>query len=336
MPADGARDIFLHQVETIFRTTTEENPMDVQLIRTVICSMALLTINQSALAWSKPGHMVNAAIAYEELQAKHPRLAQRIAELMAQHPDRGSFEVAINGAKDEERLRRLFAEMARWPDDVRGGAYDHPTWHYASKPIVDPSHPTATAPADAFAGSAVEAFALNAKVAGDVRAPAAERAVALCWIFHLVGDIHQPLHAADWHSSRYPEGDLGGNRQYVLDPQSRQPTSLHGYWDGIISRSGEVGPAFERGRELRTRYPRSGFTEIAARSNVSDFVAWAVESNALARSQAYGRNLSTSPTPEKAPALSAVYIADSTAIAERRVTLAGYRLADLLAVLVRE
>ena len=309
--------------------------MDVQLIRTILCSIALLTVSQTAIAWSKPGHMVNAAIAYEELQARDPRLAQRIAELMAQHPDRGSFEVAINGAKDEERLRRLFAEMARWSDDVRGGAYDHPTWHYASKPVVDPARPTATAPADAFAGSAIEAFALNAKVAGDVRAPASERAVALCWIFHLVGDIHQPLHAADWHSSKYPEGDLGGNRQFVLDPQTGQPTSLHGYWDGAVSRLGEAGPAFERGRELRARYPRSRFAELAAKPKASDFVAWAVESNALARSQAYGSNLSTSPTPEKAPALSAAYIADSTARAERQVTLAGYRLADLLMVLMQ-
>lgn len=302
----------------------------------MLCAIALATANQSALAWSKPGHMVNAAIAYEELQAKDPRLAQRIAELMAQHPDRGSFEVAINGARDEERLRRLFAEMARWSDDIRGGAYDHPTWHYASKPIVDPSNPTAAAPGDAVAGAAIEAFALNAKVAGDVRAPASERAVALCWIFHLVGDIHQPLHASDWHSSRYPEGDLGGNRQYVLDPQTRQPTTLHGYWDGVISRAGEVGPAFERGRELRAKYPRSRFTEIAAKPNASDFVAWAAESNALARTQAYGSSPSTSATPEKAPALSAAYIAESTAIAERRVTLAGYRLADLLMILVRE
>lgn len=310
--------------------------MAVQLIRTTLCSMALLTASQSAMAWSKPGHMVNAAIAYEELQAKDSRLARRIAELMAQHPDRGSFEVAINGVKDEERLRRLFVEMARWPDDVRGGAYDHPTWHYASKPIVDPSRPTATAPADAFAGSAIEAFALNAKVAGDVRAPASERAIALCWVFHLVGDIHQPLHAADWHSAKYPEGDLGGNRQYVLDPQTRQPISLHGYWDGVVGRSGEAGPAFERGRELRAKYPRSGFTEIAVKPNASDFVAWVVESHALARSQAYGSTLSTSPTPENAPALSAAYVADSTATAERRITLAGYRLADLLMVLMRE
>lgn len=305
-------------------------------VRRLWLSMMLLAVSQLALAWSKPGHMVSAAIAYEELQAKEPRLAQRIAELMAQHPDRGSFEVAINGARDEERLRRVFTEMARWPDDVRGGAYDHPTWHYASQPIVDPSHPTAAAPADAFAGSAVEAFALNAKVAGDVRAPAAERAVALCWIFHLVGDIHQPLHAADWYSSRYPQGDQGGNRQYVLDPQTRQPVSLHGYWDGVISRSGEAGPAFERSRELRAKYPRSRFTEIAATPSVNDFVAWAVESNALARSQAYGSTLSTSSTPEKAPALSAAYVADSTAIAERQVTLAGYRLADWLRALVRE
>jgi hypothetical protein len=299
-------------------------------------SLVLMLACSSVMAWSKPGHMVHAAIAYEELRAKDPRLVQRIAELMSQHPDRGSFGVAVNGAREEERARRLFAEMARWPDDIRGGTYDHPTWHYASKPLIDPARPPATAPADAYSGSAIEAFALNAKVASDVHASAVERTVALCWIFHLVGDIHQPLHAGDWHSTLYPEGDLGGGRQYVLDPQTRQPTSLHGYWDGVISRTGEVTPAFERARELRAKFPRSEFSELAAKPAAGDFVGWAAESYALARSRAYAGNLSTSAAQDKAPALSAAYVADSTLVAEQRVTLAGYRLADLLMVLLHE
>jgi hypothetical protein len=299
--------------------------------------MLLAVACPSAMAWSVPGHMVSAAIAYEELRLKDPRLAHRIVELMSQHPDRAPFAVAINGASDEARTRRIFMEMARWPDDVRGGAYDHPTWHYASRPIVDPRHPPAAAPPDVITGSAIEAFALNASVASDAHAPAAERAIALCWIFHLVGDIHQPLHAADQFSSAYPDGDRGGNREHVLDPQTQQPVTLHGYWDNAVSRSGEVEVVLARANELRAKFPRERFSGLASPKNAAnDFTAWARESYALARSQAYRDDLSASATQEKAPALSAAYIADSTNVAEQRLTLAGYRLADLLVVLLRE
>ena len=34
----------------------------------------------------------------------------------------------------------------------------------------------------------------------------------MCWIFHLVGDLHQPLHSTALFSERgFPTGDRGGN-----------------------------------------------------------------------------------------------------------------------------
>jgi hypothetical protein len=38
---------------------------------------------------------------------------------------------------------------------------------------------------------------------------AERRAVALAWLFHLVGDIHQPLHTTELFSVEYPNGDRG-------------------------------------------------------------------------------------------------------------------------------
>ena len=54
-------------------------------------------------------------------------------------------------------------------------------------------------------------------------AVAEERLVALKFVLHLVGDLHQPLHAADDH-------DAGGNRKRVVSPGFR-PGSLHHFWD---------------------------------------------------------------------------------------------------------
>ena len=35
------------------------------------------------------------------------------------------------------------------------------------------------------------------------------RAIALAWLFHLVGDIHQPLHTAQLFTAEYSRGDRG-------------------------------------------------------------------------------------------------------------------------------
>jgi S1/P1 Nuclease len=48
-------------------------------------------------------------------------------------------------------------------------------------------------------------------------APNNERAVALCWVFHLLGDAHQPLHTTKLFTTQFPapEGDRGGTRFYI-------------------------------------------------------------------------------------------------------------------------
>ncbi|HEY0681221.1 MAG TPA: S1/P1 nuclease [Steroidobacter sp.] len=281
-------------------------------------------------AWSRPGHMVSAAIAYEELSAQEPRIIDKIVALAEKHPDRGAFEVAIGRAKGEERSRRLFLELARWPDDTRGSIHDHPTWHYWSRPIVDSSSPPPKLPEDRPEGSSMEAFALNLSVASDPRASAGERAVALCWIFHLVGDMHQPLHSVSQVSKRFPEGDRGGSLQFVLDPIDREPISLHWFWDDIVSRDGEPEMATRRASDLTRRLPRAQFKELQPFQNPAEFSAWAQESHQLATSLAYGPDLRASDSAKKAPELPKRYLDQSMQVAEQRLTLAGYRLTEVL------
>ena len=40
---------------------------------------------------------------------------------------------------------------------------------------------------------------------------AERKAIALAWLFHLVGDIHQPLHTGQLFTVEYPKGDRGGH-----------------------------------------------------------------------------------------------------------------------------
>jgi len=297
----------------------------------LVALSALLSLlnGDGAFAWSKPGHMITAAIAYRELATQEPKIVEQIVALMAQHPDRGAFAVAAGGATGAERDQRILLQMARWPDDARGGQHDHPTWHYSSRSLIDPAMPASQRPAEAVRGSAAEAFALNYSVAADPRASNAERAVALCWLFHLVGDIHQPLHSSDWVSARFPDGDRGGNLQFVRDPASREAVNLHWFWDERVAGSDDPTQTLRRADELLRRLPRSQFKSppLAA---AEEFAAWGKESYQVATQVAYGPELLASDSAATAQEQKPAYISAATDAAERRMVQAGYRIADLL------
>ncbi len=284
------------------------------LIMAVVCA-------GQALAWSRSGHMVTAAIAYDDLAARDPALLARAVALLDHHPDRGPFQVAVGAASGEDKARRLLAECARWPDDARGTPFDHPTWHYADAPVAAAG---AVAPMRTRSGEAFEAFALNVRVLADPQASEAERALALCWVLHLGGDIHQPLHAAQLFSRDFPGGDPGGSLEYVQDPVGGAPITLHWFWDVIVARSDAPADVAAQARVLEIKYPRP-----AGAASAKDFPAWADESYRLATDVAY-REPPGAMTPAAAPAVPKAYLDPATAIAERRLATAGHRLADIL------
>jgi hypothetical protein len=275
--------------------------------------------------------MVTAAIAYDELAASDPVVIDRIMAIMAHHPERGPFEVAIGRTTGAEKTRLTFLEMARWPDDIRGGAYDHPTWHAAFRPVIDTQDPPPKLPPDTVGYEAFEALPLNVHMARDALAPESERALALCWVFHIVGDIHQPLHTAQLYSRQFPDGDRVGSLAFVLDPKTHQPINLHWFWDDSVSQTDEPDGAFARAHELERKYPRAHFAEELARDKTpANIEAWADESYAAAKSVAYAPNRPRAMSAADAKLPDEAYVNATKAVAERRLTLAGYRLADLL------
>jgi hypothetical protein len=276
--------------------------------------------------------MVTAAIAYDELAAHDPAVIDRVMAIIAHHPEHGPFEVAIARTTDAERTRRVFLEIARWPDDIRGGAYDHPSWHAAFRPVVDPQEPPPHIPPNVVTYEAFEALTLNAHMAADTRAPDSDRAVALCWVFHIVGDIHQPLHSAELYSRDFPDGDRAGTLAFVLEPKTHQPENLHWFWDDRVSQTDDPDGAFARAHELERKFPRAQFVSELAKEKalLPNIEAWADESHAVAQSIAYGPNRPRAKSAADAKLPDDAYVKASTAIAEQRLTLAGYRLADLL------
>jgi hypothetical protein len=163
------------------------------------------------------------------------------------------------------------------------------------------------------------------------------RAIALAWLFHLVGDIHQPLHTAQLFTVDYPKGDRGGNEICVQVTQAGQPMDLHRFWDGVITSSSNLTRLRNEATALRNRqeFHRSQLTELAN----TDFESWAKEGFEIATKIAY-RNGGRIGTPRgankdcstvgAAPVLPLGYVVSASRIADRRMILAGYRLADLL------
>lgn len=285
-----------------------------------------------AVAWSNQGHMITGAMAYDDLAKADPALIARIEAIMADHPDKARFERGLAGYSGEARTRRLFELMARWPDDARESPYDHPGWHYWLRLIPSRTDPANIPPAmlATTTGQAVDAYRLNLATVRDAYAPAADRAVSLCWLFHLAGDIQQPLHAGHLISGRFPLSDRAGGNSFVRPLAGGDATNLHAYWDNVVGGDNEDDANVEAVRlRLGHAWPRSALGELSGKADPEAFRTWADESFDLARSVAYaGGTFEGAATPTAAGPLPPGYETSRRSIGERRVALSGHRIAD--------
>jgi hypothetical protein len=316
---------------------------------------ALLFPCANSFGWISTGHKVVALIAWEDLT---PKTRSAITAILQQH-QRYDKDLLLDAPADEtpdERARTAFATAATWPDVVRSRSnpmnftHNHPAWHYIDIPFnangFDPTTQPSTRPAvDANAQpgphNAIEALLQCTAELKDPKISDADKAVDICWVEHLIGDIHQPLHAVSMYSKDHPDGDKGGNDDIVLRdppyPDSRM--NLHLLWDSLPGdfKSEELCIYEAQGLHNNPKYSREKFKDRLA---VTDFMAWAKESHQLAVDDAYlngkletgtnsrgrGRGGDASSTPGVPPG----YMANAEHIALQQVTIAGYRLADQL------
>src|ERR1043165_1405564 len=192
-----------------------------------------------AFGWNHTGHMISAELAWRNLSASKRKV---ISNLLKQHPHY-SLLLATNIPPNVDTNEWVFLNAAVWPDMVRPGR-DKPTeitkyhrspWHYINIPYIAPSAASHISPSSFSIPQTNILSALSNSLATlrDRNTPAAERAVSLCWVMHLVGDLHQPLHAATFLSDTFPQGDQGGNLIAVCDA-SQIPLNLHSFWDQLF------------------------------------------------------------------------------------------------------
>jgi predicted Fe-S protein YdhL (DUF1289 family) len=298
--------------------------------------MAALTFGCApvAFAWNATGHEIVAFVAWSQLT---PKTKAQVTALLRQHPDYArtfTRETVAPAERDEQ----AFAIAATWPDLIRSQSfgksfmYARSNWHYVDIPFVVGNLPQPK-PSDLSwsAGKEPEnAIQAIRKNVADLKNPSldlVDRAVALCWVEHLIGDIHQPLHATSMFSATYPEGDKGGNSQFLT--VNGRASNLHSLWDGMVGGYMAIDKVKEIAEKFEAEHPRKELEKDLADTNPDD---WAKQSYEQARMVVYldGKLQTSSKRGAGAPELPAGYLDAAKAIAGRDATLGGMRLADTL------
>src|SRR5215470_869666 len=145
------------------------------------------------------------------------------------------------------------------------------TWHFINWPFKPEGQPASVQANEPAAVNILTAMAENQRILANENDPG-RKAIAIAWLFHLVGDIHQPLHTVQLFTVDYPRGDRGGNEICVQVTKAGQPMDLHRFWDGVITSSSDLTRLRNNATTLRNRqeFQRSQLTELAS----TDFESW--------------------------------------------------------------
>ena len=310
------------------------------------CVIMVLAIPARGLAWNATGHMTVAMVAWKDLS---PEVQRKVGEILKTHPHYSQLLLERRPA-DVSEAEWAFLRASVWPDMVRPARpgidryrspavthYHKGSWHYVDIPFRVASSQPATRRASTRPAAAEEsiltALPANMKTLSDANAKMEDRAVALAWVEHLVGDLHQPLHAATMYSERFPGGDKGGNDQMVRGNSG--VTRLHAYWDDLMGTSEAYGAIAFLADEVST-----GANEQtkARQKEKSKWDVWAKESHDHAVALVYlDGELKTALSrdwedkkikADDVPLLPPSYDQNARALARQRILLAGKRLAE--------
>ena len=229
------------------------------------------------MAWGSEGHQVIASLAAARLT---PVARAEVDRLLALEP--GETLVSIS----------------TWADEHRNPAAA--PWHYVNFPrdscAFDPRRdcPDGKCVVGAIARQ-LEVLASNA--------PDENRLIALKFLVHFVGDVHQPLHAGYFD-------DKGGNK-YQLQAFMRG-SNLHAFWDTGLIRNLNEGTEVLTAR--LSRMPTPGKTADLDAAHAAEESCRIVGSPGFYPERRVGDD----------------YIARFTPVMEQRLVTAGARLAGLL------
>lgn len=252
----------------------------------------LLLAPAAARGWNDEGHVVVGALAERRLG---PEARAMVREILG-----------------EARLSDR--DVAVWADDHRDRT--NAPWHWVDIPFARGRYDAALdCPGGMCAVARIE-WATEVLTREQDRA---RRLEALRWLVHVVGDLHQPLHAAEgWRG-----GNLGGVRLPAHVGDRSYVASLHVLWDAEV-----VWPV------LQGRTPEALAAALDAAAGAAGGLddlspaAWAGESNRLART--IYAELGVTPVQRERIEVPERYVTAQRGRVEAALTRAGLRLGALL------
>ena len=258
--------------------------------------VALAGGERCARAWGQDGHVIVARLAEKHLNATAKK----------------ELKALLGG--------RTLSDVASVADDWRTVHPETGPWHFVDIPRAASDFQDARDCAKR--ACVIDALADQLGKLAAPTTPPADRRLALRFVIHLVGDLHQPMHAID-------DGDRGGNdvktRLLLPDPElpfdSGQSSSLHALWDADL-----IGSAH---RDQSTYVALlAKLPDTAKKMQAGTPTDWALEAHAVARDLAYG--LLTAPDASGVRKLGQPYADKCRPAAELQLQRAGVRLARLL------
>jgi hypothetical protein len=303
----------------------------VACISRAVAVLALLVVSTGAWSWNGRGHMMVAAVAWDLLE--EPAQA-RASELLKLNPEYNNW---VKGVSPADRGKTAFMKAATWPDFIRSVYKDdgsdpekaplasqnigyedelqHRYWHFVDMPfsqddtaLQQPKKPNALTQIVAFRNT------IASREADDDL-----KSYDLVWLIHLVGDVHQPLHATARFSAASPKGDNGGNSVKLCSSPTSCNSDLHTFWDHSVGDASSVASIINAADSLDEAEP--------AAADIDNPETWIDESFKIARSAVYRRPIDKGNGPF---VVTAAYKKSARGIAEERIVLAGSRLAKLL------
>jgi len=277
-----------------------------------VAAFAVLVLPIPAWGWGSDGHKIVAFIAADNLT---PAAKSHVANIF--HVPEDQIETAMETASVLPDSEFLEEDRSTAP------------WHFIDICLQDQrSNVPARCSGDNCVTAKIDEYSERLKERNYDRWGAGGD---LAFLIHFVGDIHQPLHAAN-------NADRGGNCVMVdSHPESK---NLHAAWDTTIVRRLEEnldsGEPDATARVLEQKYASEKALDVWIPEHTDD-IAW--ESNQIARSDIYDAlKIPVEPCDFPSSAcgnqpevdLSSAYLDRADAIAGHQLAKAGFRLASLL------
>lgn len=303
----------------------------------LLLTLFVVTIAVPAFGWDDVGHKITGYIAWQRMTPQARENVVRILRAAPEDSQLGTFYKYYGPESDEVKRMEYFIFVPSWADIIRDRAFDvryrkyhHSNWHYDDTFWKQVNGQVELLSGYEEGGQAVPKLIDFDKVMRDPAASNADKAIAIAWILHLGGDIHQPLHTSARVTDLEPKGDQGGNL-VILSPEGtarENQLNLHWFWDSIVGRNIPFKAGMcERdyiemlGKKMMKDAP---FASMQSRMELGQYDAWRKESFVYANTVVF------SPELKRGQAPSAKYRKQAFKLAEQQLALAGYRLGETL------